>query len=70
MSRPDYGHTGQPARRVCPKCGSEKVDVPRTYATDKPSPYFVHAQPECLACGHLGEKYGDISAAFKAWVSA
>jgi predicted RNA-binding Zn-ribbon protein involved in translation (DUF1610 family) len=54
-------------RRACPKCGSENVDVPRTYETREPSPRFVHAQPECLDCGQRGEKYDNISDAFKAW---
>lgn len=51
----------------CPECGSPNIDCPRTYATDTPSPRFVGCHPECLACGHRGPMFDNISDAFSAW---
>jgi hypothetical protein len=53
--------------RICPECGSANTDCPRTYSMREFSPRFVHAQPQCLDCGHRGPTFHDIGEAFAAW---
>jgi len=54
-------------KRICPECGSDNTDCPRAYDMKLPSPRFMYCSPVCLDCGHEGERYQDVHAAFAAW---
>ena len=52
-----------PPKWICPKCGSDAVDHPRTYG---PNMRLIRCSSSCNTCGHEAH-YPSINQAFDAW---